>query len=106
MRILFDNCVPADLAPHIRGHSVATAAELGWAGLDDGPLLDAMAEDFEVLLTVDKSIPFQQMLRGRPISVVVLVARSNRAGELARLVPALLKVLKDIGPGDVREVEL
>lgn len=104
MRILLDNCVPADLAPHIRGHELATAVAMGWAALDDQALLDAMAGRFDTLLTVDKSIPYQQALGGRPIAVIVMRARSNRVGDLARLVPALQKVLRTIGQGEVREV--
>ena len=54
MRILLDNCIPADLAPHIRGHDVFTAVDMGWAALDDASLLNVMAGQFDVLLTVDK----------------------------------------------------
>ena len=104
MRILLDNCLPVDLAAHIRGHEVSSVVDLGWTALDDGALLDAMAGLFDVLLTVDKSIPYQQLLADRPLAVVVLRARSNRVGHLARLVPALLRVLKKIETGEVREV--
>jgi predicted nuclease of predicted toxin-antitoxin system len=104
VRILLDNCVPADLAPHIRGHAVETAAALGWTDLDDGPLLNAMTGQFDVLLTVDASLTFQQSIAGRPVSLVILRARSNRVGELARLIPELHRVLKIIASGDVRYV--
>jgi predicted nuclease of predicted toxin-antitoxin system len=104
VRILLDNCVPADLVPHIRGHEVETIVTMGWAGLDDGQLLDAMAGQFQALVTVDKSIPFQQLLANRPVAVVVLRAKTNRVGDLARLIPALLRALQDLVPGEVREV--
>ncbi len=104
LRILLDNCIPADLAPHIRGHDVSTAIDMDWAMLEDGALLDAMAGKFDVLLTVDRSLRYQQSLADRPVAVVVLRAKINRVGELARLVPALLRVLKNIEPGEVREV--
>ncbi len=104
MRILLDNCVPADLAAHIRGHEIANVIDQGWADLADGPLLDAMAGQFDVLLTVDKSLPFQQMLKGRPIAVVVLRAQSNRVSHLARLVPVWHRTLRAIEPGKVYEV--
>ena len=77
---------------------------MDWAALDDGSLLDRMAGQFDVLVAVDKSIPFQQLISGRPVAVAVLRANSNRVGHLARLIPALLKVLKDITPGEVREI--
>ena len=77
---------------------------MGWAALDDQALLDAMTGTFDILLTVDKSIPFQQALGGRAIAVIVLRARSNRVSDLARLVPALQKILNRIAPCEVREV--
>lgn len=104
MRILLDNCVPAELAPHIRGHEVKTAVEMGLDALDDGPLLDAISDQFDVLLTVDKSLPFQQQLSSRPFAVVVLKARTNRVEQLARLIPELQRILKSIVPGEVREI--
>jgi hypothetical protein len=51
---------------------------MGWADLDDGPLLDVMAERFDVLVTVDKSLPKQQRIDDRPLAVVVLRAKTNR----------------------------
>lgn len=104
MRILLDHCVPVDLAQHIRGHEVACVRDRGWQALKDRELLDAMQDDYDVLISVDASIPYQQMLQERTFSVVVLQAKSNRIGHLARLVPALLKALKEISPGEVREI--
>lgn len=105
MRILLDNCVTADLVQHIRGHDVVTAVEMGWDALDDGPLLDAMAGRFAVLLTVDKSMRFQQLIAGRPVALIVMRARSNRVEHLARLVPELQRVLRTIRPGEFRVIE-
>ena len=102
--ILLDNCVPADLAAHIRGHDVSTAVDVGLDTLDDGDLLDAISDRFEVLLTVDKSIPLQQPLSGRPFAVIVLRARSNRVQDLARLIPELQRVLKTIQTGDLLDL--
>ena len=104
MRVLLDNCVPWRLGRHITGHTVDSAMRLGWAGLDDGPLLDAMAASFDVLVTVDKNIPHQQRVDTRPVAVVVLRAKSNHIVELLPLVPALLDVLDDVEPGEVREI--
>lgn len=104
MRVLIDNCVPWRLGDVIVGHVVDSVVKLGWADLDDGPLLDAMAGRFDVLVTTDKSIPFQQRLAERPVALVVLRARSNRLIDLLPLVPGLLEALRDIAPGEVREV--
>ena len=84
---------------------MTSVRDKGWQELDDGDVLDAMTGQFDVLLTVDTGIPYQQLIGGRPFAVVVLRAKSNRVGALARLIPALLKTLKDIEPGEVREIE-
>lgn len=77
---------------------------MGWGDLDDGPLLDAMTGLFDVLLTVDRSLPKQQSLTGRPFAVLVLRARTNRLADLLPLVPAVLTVLLELGQGEVREL--
>jgi predicted nuclease of predicted toxin-antitoxin system len=104
MRLLLDNCVPWRLSESIHGHDVASVIDLGWAELTNGRLLDAMAGQFDVLVTVDKGIHFQQRLDDRPVALVLLRATSNRLPDLLPLIPALLQVLKEIKPGEVREV--
>jgi hypothetical protein len=83
MRILFDNGTPAPLRKFLLGHSVSLAVEVGWDQLANGDLLRA-AEDagFEMLLTTDKRIQYQQNLAGRRIALVVL---GNQQWPVARL---------------------
>ena len=104
MRILLDNCVPWRLAGHIAGHQVTSVVDLGWADLKNGALLEAMADRFYALLTVDKSVPFQQKLDDRPFAVVILRAKTNRLADLLPLVPHLLRALEGVSPGEVRLV--
>ena len=78
--------------------------EMGWADLDDGPLLDAMAERFDVLVTVDKSLPKQQRIGNRPLAVVILRAKTNRLADLLPHVPALRALLQTVRPGEVHEI--
>ena len=96
--------MPRRLAGELPGHEVRTVPEMGWADLDDGPLLNAIAGRFEVLVTVDKSLPKQQNLERRPFLVVVLRARTNRLVDLRPLVPALHAVITELHPGQVREL--
>jgi hypothetical protein len=77
---------------------------MGWGDLNNGALLDAMADQFDALVTVDKRLPQQQSVKDRPFGVVVLRARSNRLADLLPLVPALLRALSGLGPGMVREI--
>lgn len=77
---------------------------MGWTDLDDGPLLDIMAGRFDVLVTVDKSLPKQQRVNNRPVAVVVLRAKTNRLADLLPHVPSLRAVLGTLRPGQVYEL--
>ncbi len=77
MKVLFDQGTPDPLRRHLPEHSVTTAHEAGWDTLENGELLRAAeADQFEVLVTTDQSLPYQQTLVGRPIAVVVLTSTS------------------------------
>ena len=77
MRVLFDQGTPAPLRKHLSTHQVSTAHELGWGKLKNGELLQ-QAEDngFEVLVTTDQNLRYQQDLTRRMIAVVVLTTTS------------------------------
>jgi hypothetical protein len=102
--VLLDGCVPRRLADELPDQEINTAPEMGWADLDDGPLLDAMADRFDVLVTVDKSLPKQQRVDNRPLAVVVLRARTNRLADLLPHVRRLRAVLENAQPGHVYEI--
>jgi len=73
MRILFDHGTPSGIAGSLAGHDVTEAIERGWDRVSNGELLkEAEAEGFDVLLTTDKRIRYQQNLTGRKIAIVVL----------------------------------
>ena len=77
MRILFDQGTPAPLRDHLPGHSVDTAFERGWSNLRNGVLLDrAEADGYQILITTDQSLRYQQDLGRRRLGVVVLLAAS------------------------------
>ena len=73
-------------------------AAVGWSGTENGELLRLAADSFDVLLTADRNLEYQQNLTTLPISVVVLVAPTNRIESLAPLVPELLELLKALPP--------
>ena len=95
MRILLDESLPRPLSLLLVGHDVSTVAREGWASLKNGALLRQAAMAFDVLLTADQNIEFQQNLVTLPLAVVVLVAESNRLESLEPLVPKVLVALKD-----------
>jgi hypothetical protein len=73
MRILFDQATPVPIRPYLERHTVRTAAQQGWDKLSNGDLLTAAEEGgFDLLLTTDKNMRYQQNLVGRKIAIVVL----------------------------------
>ena len=73
MRVLFDQATPVPIRPYLKGHEVRTAAQQGWDRLKNGELLVAAETDgFDVLLTTDKNMRYQQNLAGRKIAIIVL----------------------------------
>ena len=74
---------------------------MGWADLDDRPLLDAVAGKFDAFVTVDTNLPNQQRIDNRSFAVVVLRAKTNRLIDLLPLVPKLRATLKRLAPGQL-----
>lgn len=96
--------MPRQLRRELLSHQVQTAIDMGWGDLDDGPLLDAMSNRFDALVTVDKSLPQQQVVAGRAFGIVVLRAKTNRLADLLPLAPSLREALATLLPGQVREL--
>jgi len=105
MLILFDHNTPNGLAHHLAGHTVEKAKDRGWDRLSNGDLLAAAEEaGFEVLLTADKNMRYQQNLTGRKIALVVL---SNSPWRLVRQhVDKIAGVVAAAAPGSYAEVEI
>ena len=101
MKLLLDECTPKRLRFDFSGHEVHTVQEAGLKGLKNGALLQIASSRFDVLITVDQNIPFQQHLPNLQIAIVILVARSNRYSELRMLIPKVQEALASIKPGDV-----
>ena len=90
MKVFIDECVDWRLARDIVGHEVRTARQMGWSSVKNGELLALATKDFDVFVTVDRNLSFQQNLPAFEIAVIVLRARSNRLADLQQLVPELL----------------
>jgi hypothetical protein len=106
MRVLIDECIDERIRHSFPGHDCQTVRYARLAGLKNGELLEAAeALGFEVLVTVDQSIPYQQRLGGRRIAVLILCALTNRLLDLQPLVRSALAALNSIQPGDVARVE-
>jgi hypothetical protein len=104
MRILVDENVRKGIKKHLVGHFAKTVPEMGWASKKNAELLSLADGQFDVLLTMEKSIPKQQNLSGLTISILTMRARSNKLRDLITLVPKLQEVLLTIQPGQVVRV--
>jgi hypothetical protein len=93
VRVLLDECLPRRLKRELVGHDARTAPEMGWASKRNGELLALAVGQFEVLLTADRNLSYQQDVSSFDIAIVVLVAGSNRFEDLRSLTPRLLEVL-------------
>lgn len=104
MRVLLDECVPRALHAELPGHEVKTVAEAGWAGFKNGALLQLAGTRFDVLLTVDRNLEYQQNFSGLTIAVIVIDAPSNDIEVLRPLMPKVLDALPKARPGLVMHV--
>jgi predicted nuclease of predicted toxin-antitoxin system len=98
MRVLVDECLPRFLRRVLPGHFVQTAQDCGWAGIKNGELLILAEEQFDVFLTSDKNLRYQQNLAERKIAIIELPA--NRRAVVKLLVPRLIEALNTLRPGD------
>jgi len=105
MKILLDECLPRRLKDRFSGHDCHTVPEALLGGKKNGELL-AIAErqGFEIFLTMDKGLQYEQNLAGRQIAVIILRAKSNRLADLVPLVEACLTQMRSIKPGHVARV--
>jgi len=91
MRILLDEDIPRRLAALLVGHEVSTVQRNGWSGVKNGRLLGLAAAEFDVFLTMDSNLEFQQNLSTLPIAVLVVAAVSNRMERLTPMAPSILQ---------------
>ena len=101
MHVLLDECVPRALRAQLPGHEVKTVAETGWTGVKNGELLRLAAQRFDVLLTVDRNLAYQQNLANAPIGVIVMHAPTNDIVDLEPLMPRVLAAIAGAKAGGV-----
>jgi predicted nuclease of predicted toxin-antitoxin system len=104
MRILLDESVPGRLGALLTGHSTITVQRKGWASIKNGKLLALAADEFDVLLTADKGMEYQQNLATLPVAILIVLARSNRIEDLALAVQVILDALARLAPRTLRKV--
>lgn len=106
MQILFDESVTWALRPLLMGeHEVTSARYLGWNGKRNGELLALAQNEFDVIITADQNIPYQQHITEADVAIVVLAARRNSFEYLTPLVPQILEVLPNLKRGEIVRIE-
>ena len=105
MNILIDECLPKKLKKELVEHFVFTVQEKDWSGMKNGELLRRAVREFDVWVTADQNIEYQQNLNRFDIAVVVLVAQRNELEALLPLMPQLQKALQVIRPRQIVYIE-
>ncbi len=93
MRILLDESLPRKLGFSLTSHHVRTVQQMGWSGLTNGKLLAAATSQFDVLVTGDQNMRYQQNTEQLSLSVVVLVAPNNKLESFLPMIPRLVETL-------------
>ena len=105
MKILLDHCVPQPLRTMLPGHDVVSSGFMGWDGLRNGLLLKtAAAAGFDVLLTTDKQMPYQQNLATLPIAILLVSSLGTRLQDIRPVLPQVLEALEKLQPRTLVEV--
>ena len=104
--MLLDECVPRKLKSELPGHDVSTVTEMGWAGIKSGPLLRRAAQEFDVFLTVDQGVEYQQNLFGLDLAIVVMVAATNDIDDVRSLMPRVRETLGSASAGSIIRVQI
>lgn len=104
MKILLDESAPRLIKTSLPEFSISTVQEMGWAGLKNGELLALAEKQFDVFITADRQLRYQQNLAGRRLAVIVLP--SNQVPAVIALLPAIRQAINGIQPGTYEELTL
>lgn len=101
MRILIDECLDWRLCRALIEHECCSVQDAGWEGLTNGRLLEEAEKQFDLFLTGDRNLRFQQNIGRLKLAVIILETRSTRLVDTIQLIPLVLTALKTIRPGQV-----
>ena len=99
MRIIVDECLPNKLCKALIGHDAILVQKAGFSGYKDKALLDSIEGSYDVFITIDNNLSFQQNLNDYQISIVVLHALTNAYEDIESLIPDILLALGSIKAG-------
>lgn len=106
MRILLDECIDRRFAAELLGHYVKTVPQAGWAGVKNGELMRLAEQEFDVFVTVDRNLSYQQNLPRYGLAVTVLRSVSNRLADLAPFSQMMLEAVETAEAGSATVLSL
>ena len=106
MKILLDECVTKKVKTFLGGHAVFTIGQMEWRGLKNGMLLkQAEQKNFDILLTIDKNISYQQNMANYNIAIVVLNTNNSNIETLQDYIPNFINQIKNFEKGKLYVIE-
>jgi predicted nuclease of predicted toxin-antitoxin system len=104
MRVLLDECVDWRLMRDLTGHDVKSARQMGWSEIKNGQLLKLAASAFDVFVTVDKNLSYQNKVLALPLAVLVLHGASSKLQDLRALMPQILLAIDETVKGNIVDI--
>jgi predicted nuclease of predicted toxin-antitoxin system len=104
MKILLDECVPWPMRKVLTGHECSTAQQRGWGGIKNGDLLQLAEKEFDLFITSDQNIRYQQNLAGRQIAILELSTNDLRRIQAAQAL--IQSAIETIQPREFRRLEV
>lgn len=104
MKILLDECVPWPMHRLLTGHECRTAQQCGWGGLKNGLLLQRAENEFDLFITSDQNLRYQQNLAGRKISILEL--STNNLRHIEAVAETIRSAIANIQPGEFRQLQI
>jgi predicted nuclease of predicted toxin-antitoxin system len=104
MRVLLDECLPRKLKRELSGHEVRTVPEAGWSGKKNGELLRLAEQEFDVFVTIDQNLRYQQNLLTVQLAIILMVAQDSRLQTLRPLMGEVQEALSRLKTGEVIQV--
>jgi predicted nuclease of predicted toxin-antitoxin system len=101
LKILLDENLDWRLERDLQGHEVASVPRIGWAGIENGALIERAQEEFEVMITMDSKMVSELDIRESKLAIIVLRAPSNRLADTRPLMPKVLARLASLKAGTV-----
>ena len=103
MKILLDECTPHVLKRLLTGFEITTVQDQGWSGITNGALLQLAEQEFDILITSDQNLKYQQNLANRPLAIIQLP--TNKVPLVIELAYKVQSAVNRIGAGDFIEIQ-